>query len=86
MLVRGGRQPSPDSEVVEIAAGSETKDDFVPVPPDEGRGFQRSFLMLTVHGLHSQLCTMADQKIKSVVVRRIKPDFQQDIMGGAPMA
>ena len=34
----------------------------------------------------SQLCTMADQKIKSAVVRRIKPDLQQDIMGGAPIA
>ena len=54
-LSAAGRQPSPDSEVVEIAAGAETKDDFGPVPPDEGRGSQRSFfrvdLYRTVHGL-----------------------------------
>ena len=37
-LSAAGRQPSPDSEVFEIAAGAETKDGFGPVPPDEGRG------------------------------------------------
>ena len=88
-LSAAGRQPSPDSKVVEIVVGAETKDDFGPVPPDEGRGSQRSLFRVVFTVLYtdsSQLCAMADQKIKPAVVHRIKPDLLQDIMGGAPIA